>query len=130
MSAADEVAARRRLLAAEQALYAAMIAQDFPALEWILAPDLVYVHSTGVAEPKAGYLAGVRDGLYDYESIASRDVAIRIAGGVAVMNGIVAMSVSARGATKGLIRLLFALVWVEDGGEWRLAYRQATRIPG
>jgi hypothetical protein len=46
------------------------------------------------------------------------------------MTGIVAMSVGERGAAKGLIQLLFALVWVEDGGQWRLAYRQATRIPG
>ena len=129
MSAVDAAAARR-LRAAEAALYAAMIAQDFPALERILAPDLVYVHSTGVAETKQGYLDGVRAGLYDYASIASRDVAIRTAGGVAVMTGVVAMSVSARGEKKGLIQLLFALVWVEDGGEWRLAYRQATRIPG
>jgi hypothetical protein len=123
-------AAKSRLLAAEQALYAAMVKQDFAALEHLLAPDLVYVHSTGVAETKEGYFAGVRAGLYDYESVATRDVAIRIEGRVAEMHGICAMSVGERGKPKGLIQLLFILVWIEDGGAWRLTYRQATRIPG
>ena len=52
------------IAAAEQALYRAMIAQDFAALDAILADDAVYIHSTAVAESKQGYLDGVRDGLY------------------------------------------------------------------
>jgi|HubBroStandDraft_2_1064218.scaffolds.fasta_scaffold1629020_1 hypothetical protein len=118
------------LRAAERALYAAMISQDFPALEAILVPDLVYVHSTAVAESKAEYLAGVADGLYEYERIESRDVAIKMYDGVAVMTGRVGMSVGERGRPKGWIELLFVLVWVADSGRWRLAYRLATRQPG
>jgi ketosteroid isomerase-like protein len=53
--------------AAEQALYRAMIAQDFAALGAILADDVVYIHATMIAEYKAGYLVGVRNGLYEYE---------------------------------------------------------------
>ena len=54
-----------------------MIAQDFAALDALLADDVVYIHSTAVAENKRGYFAGVRDGLYDYGAIESRDVTVR-----------------------------------------------------
>ena len=115
--------------AAEASLYRAMIAKDFPALEKILSADLVYIHSTGVAETKAEYLAGVGRGLYDYETITSRDVTIRGHGDVAVMHGLVDMSVSETGKPRDLIHLLFTLVWARQAGTWRLSLRQATRIP-
>jgi ketosteroid isomerase-like protein len=116
--------------AAEAALYRAMIAQDFSALREILAEDLVYIHSTAVAETRQAYLEGVADGLYDYASIDSREVVTRVDGATAVQTGTVAMSVSARGEPKQLTQLLFTLVWRRHAGGWRLAVRQATRIPG
>jgi hypothetical protein len=85
---------------AESALYRAMIAQDFATLRRLLADDLVYIHSTAVAETKDAYLTGVAQGLYDYATIDSRDVTIRIDGATAVQTGTVAMSVSARGEPK------------------------------
>jgi ketosteroid isomerase-like protein len=121
--------AEKEILAAEAALYRAMIAKDFPALEKVLSVDLVYMHSTGVAETKAEYLAGVARGLYDYEAINSRDATIRGHGDVAIMHGIVDMSVSETGKPRDLIHLLFTLVWVRESGTWRLSLRQATRIP-
>ncbi|HTI84081.1 MAG TPA: nuclear transport factor 2 family protein [Acetobacteraceae bacterium] len=117
------------LVAAEQALYCAMIAQDFAALHALLADDLVYIHSTAVAEDKRGYLEGVRNGLYDYGAIESRDVTIRICGDVAIQTGIVAMSVAARGEAKAETTLLFTLVWLREQQGWRLWQRQATRVP-
>jgi ketosteroid isomerase-like protein len=124
MSGEDEVRA------AELALYRAMIAQDFAALRALLADDLVYIHSTAVTETKDGYLAGVADGLYDYATIESRDVATRVDGTIAVQTGTVAMSVSARGEPKQPTQLLFTLAWRREANAWRLAVRQATRIPG
>ena len=86
------------------------------------------VHGEGGAA--AAHLAGVAEGLYEYGSIASRDVRIRIDGDTAVMDGVVDMSVAAAGAPKEMTHLLFALVWVREGGKWRLYFRQATRIHG
>lgn len=117
------------IVAAEQALYRAMIDQDFPALHALLADDLVYIHSTAVAEDKQGYLAGVRDGLYDYGAIESRDVTVRMCGDVAIQTGIVTMSVAGRGEAKALTTLLFTLVWKRERLDWRLWQRQATRVP-
>ena len=116
------------ILAAEQSLYRAMIGSDFTALDRILSPALVYVHSTAVSESKEEYLAGVAKGLYEYESIVTRNARVRIRGPVALIDGICDMRVGVRGKAKDLIHLLFVLVWVRDGTEWRLEHRHATRI--
>ena len=115
---------------AERALYDAMVAKDFAALRRILAPDLVYVHSTAVAESRDEYLAGVDQGLYEYASVESRDVRVRVHDTIALVDGICDMEVGARGEPKALIHLLFVLVWRRDQGEWRLVHRHATRMPG
>ncbi|HEY2816602.1 MAG TPA: nuclear transport factor 2 family protein [Casimicrobiaceae bacterium] len=116
------------LVEAERTLYRAMIAQDFTVLEASLASDLCYIHSTGVAETRDEYLRGVADGLYDYATIASRNVRIRDVDNLGVMNGIVTMSVGKRGMPKDTLDLLFVLVWVKKADRWRLAIRQATRM--
>jgi len=117
------------IAAAEQSLYRAMIAQDFTALRDLLADDVVYIHSTAVAESKDAYLDGVRDGLYDYAAIDSRDVTLRSLGDVAIQTGTMVMSVGARGEPKAPINLLFTLVWKHESRGWRLWQRHATRVP-
>ncbi len=117
------------IVQAERALYRAMIAQDFEQLEALLADDLSYVHSTGVLESKRGYLAGVANGLYEYEHIESHDVVTSNHGDIAVQTGTVEMSVGARGQPKDVLRLIFTLLWTQRAGRWQLSRRQTTRIP-
>ena len=119
----------QQILRAERALYQTMIAKDYAAFERILSPDLVYVHSTAVAESKVEYLAGVANGSYEYESISTRDSKVRVRGDVALIDGICDMRVGVTGQPKDLIHLVFVLVWVRDGGAWRLEHRHATRMP-
>jgi ketosteroid isomerase-like protein len=114
---------------AERALYRAMVAKDFSAIENMLAKDHLYVHSTAVAESKARYLKELKRDLYDYKSVKSRSVKTRIHGNVAVQTGICDMAVSTAGNPVELIHLQFALVWVKNAARWRLLLRQATRIP-
>ena len=115
---------------AERVLYRAMIDKDFATLERVLSPELVYGHSTAVAESKEQYLAGVARGLYDYASISSRDSRVRVHGEVALIDGVCDMRVGVAGQPKELIHLLFVLVWVKASGTWRLIHRHATRIVG
>lgn len=122
-------ALRRQLVDAEQALYRAQVAGDVEAIEPMLADDLVYIHSTGVAESKDEYLAGVANTLYEYGRIESHDTRLRVADQVGIIDGVVDMTVSAHGAPKVLIHLLFCLIWSRQNGGWRLTFRQATRIP-
>lgn len=111
----------------ERALYDAMIAKDFVALDRLLDPDLAYVHSTAVRETKTQYLDGVARGLYEYEHIAVHDAHIRVYGQVAMIDGVCEMRVGVVGAPKDSLRLQVVLAWRETGGDWRLVHRHATR---
>jgi hypothetical protein len=122
-------ALRQRVTETERALYRAQIAGRVEEIEPLLGADLVYIHSTGVAESKEEYLAGVSDRLYEYGTIESRDTHLHVFADVAIINGIVDMTVSAHGAAKQLIHLLFCLIWTRHGDAWLLAFRQATRMP-
>ena len=113
----------------EQRLYRAQVAGAVEDVEPLLSADLRYLHSTGVAESRDEYLQGVKDLLYEYGEIASRKVRLHVSEDLAIQNGVVDMTVSARGAPKKLIHLLFCLVWRREGAQWKLLYRQATRIP-
>ncbi len=114
----------------ESALCVAMLALDHAAVEQILAADLSYVHYTIVAESKAAYLAGPRNGLYKDRAITERGGgSARMLGNAALSTGVIEMRVGAKGAAKGTVRLRYALVWVEERAIWRLLLRQATRIP-
>ena len=118
-----------QIAALEQRLYRAQVAGSVPDIEPMLAASLRYLHSTGVAESRDEYLAGVAGRLYEYGAIASRDVRLNVSEDLAIQDGIVDMTVSAKGAPKTLIHLLFCLVWRREGAQWKLMYRQATRIP-
>ena len=124
-----EATTEQQILQAERDLYRAMIVQDFAALDRILSPDLVYVHSTAVAETKQEYLQGVATGLYEYEDITTRGTRVRVLGDVALVDGICDMKVGKGKQPKDRIHLLFVLVWVRDGDAWRLEHRHATRMP-
>jgi hypothetical protein len=117
------------ILEAERALYRAQVAGSVDEIRPMLGANLVYIHSTGIAETRDQYLAGVADRLYEYGEIASRDSRVQVFGDAAMINGVVDMTVGARGAAKVLIHLLFCLVWIREDGAWRLDFRQATRVP-
>ena len=118
-----------QIAALEQRLYRAQVAGKAADIEPMLSADLRYLHSTGEAETREEYLDGVRELLYEYGDIASREVRLNVSEDLAIQDGIVDMTVSAKGAPKKLIHLLFCLVWRREGAQWKLLYRQATRIP-
>lgn len=113
----------------ESRLYRAMIDCDEEQLEVLLADDLVYIHSTGVAETKSEYLAGVLRGLYDYGAVGAHSVRTLDDDGYVIRNGIVEMTVGERGAPRGLVELLHTFVWRVGVERWQLVLRQGTRIP-
>ena len=120
---------KAQIAALEQRLYRAQVAGAVSDIEPMLSASLRYLHSTGVAESREGYLAGVAGRLYEYGWIASRDVRLNVAEDLAMQDGVVDMRVSAHGAPKVEIHLLFCLVWRREGAQWKLLYRQATRVP-
>lgn len=61
-----------RVVASEEARFAAMSANDLAAIHDLLEDDLHYVHANGVVEGKVEFLRKIRSGERHYRRFASR----------------------------------------------------------
>ena len=112
--------------ATQSARFDAMIANDFDALERILAPDLVYTHTTGSVDTREEFIESLRDGSVRYESVDVTDNTIRVAGDVATSTGAADFKVSA-GSQRLELSIRFIEVYVREDDTWRLIAWQSTR---
>lgn len=112
----------------EDERYAAMLAKDVATLERLLDDDLVYMHSSGVADSKASYLAGLRDGVWDYLKIGRSEQSVKVSGEAALVFNRLAISIKVRGVPKELDNRALA-VWVRRGATWRLLALQSGAVP-
>ncbi len=113
--------------AAEKRWAKAVVSRDFAALEKILSPGLIYAHSTGVIETKDDYLGKLRSGRQRYDAIEHEKTTVKVYGNAAVAHSIVVMKGESAGKPFDS-RLMMMHFWVRDGGEWRLAAHQTTRL--
>jgi|YelNatPaOPRAMG01_1025707.scaffolds.fasta_scaffold00307_38 ketosteroid isomerase-like protein len=112
---------------AERAWARAVVQRDFATLEKILAADLIYAHSTGVIENKQQYLGKLRSGVQRYDAIEHGALTVRLYGDAAVVHSQVTMrGVNASGPFND--RLMMLHVWIKQGGAWRLAAHQTTKL--
>ena len=112
----------------EDERYAAMLAKDIAALERVLHPDLVYMHSSGVADSKASYIAGVGDRVWDYSRIERSEQTVRVSGALALVFNRLKIDLTVRGVAKSLDNRALA-VWVAERGVWRLIALQSGMVP-
>ena len=91
---------------AEDARYAAQTARDFAAMERLFADELVYVHSSGDVDGKAGYIEAQRSGARRYRAMRRSDVAVRVYGCVAIITGKGQIDVSVQGDDRS-VRITF-----------------------
>lgn len=115
-------------LAAEAARYRAQEANDFAALERLLADDLVYIHSSTSTDTKASYIESLRSGTVRYHRMTMGDVSVRCYGPLAVIAGRTTFRVTARGQDMTL-DLLFHALWAQRPGGPQFVSWQATRLP-
>jgi ketosteroid isomerase-like protein len=112
---------------AEQGWVAAVVKNDFAALDRILGDQLIYAHSTGVIETKAEYLGRLRKGAQKYDAIEHQQLTIRVYGDSAVAHAKVRMA--GQSDTRAFDdRLMMMHLWVKQGGAWRLVAHQTTRL--
>ena len=113
----------------EDERYAAMLAKDVATLERLLHADLVYMHSSGVSDSKASYIAGLGDGTWDYRRVERSDQTVRVHDGVAFVFNRIDIDIMMRGVAKKLDNRALA-VWVAEGSTWALIALQSGAIPG
>ena len=100
---------------------------DVDALERLIAPDFVLVHSDGRVQYKADYLAELRSRKRVNGPILNQDVRIREYGTTAVVTGVSVQSAVSDGKPwSGRFR--FTRVWVKQGGDWVLVSSHSSRI--
>ena len=113
--------------ALEEQRYTAMLAGDVAALEKLLDDALTYTHSSGVVDTKASYIAGVRDKVWEYKTIARENERVVIRGGCGLVFCRLKIDL-VRGTAKKVDSNALA-VWVEDGGRTRLVAVHSAGIP-
>jgi uncharacterized protein (TIGR02246 family) len=118
----DEAAVR----AVEDRRIKALVEDDFATLDAIFADDLHYTHSSTVVDDKASYMAALRTGKTKYETIDREPARVRIYGDTALMTGTAVVGLKGR-ADK--LPLRYTLVYVRQGGQWRMVAWQSTRRP-
>ena len=115
-------------LQAEQARYAAQMANDFAAMERLFGDDLVYIHSSTSVDTKASFIESMRSGAVRYRTMTRGDVKVRCYGSVAIITGQGSFEVTARGQELRL-DLLFHAIWAKRGNGVQFVSWQATRLP-
>lgn len=112
----------------ERRRFAAMVAQDIPALEPLLAEELSYGHSHGEIEDKTQFLETIRGGRLRYRSIDVQDLDVRLYQNLAIVTGRLSAEAQA-GNQLVTLRLSFTDAYVNRDGRWQLIAWQSTRLP-
>jgi ketosteroid isomerase-like protein len=116
------------VVAIERARLAALQANDLPALEAALAPDLRYCHSTGVCETRAQFLDALRSGQMRYRRIDVLALEPRAVGAAVLIHGRLDLEVESRG-TLIPMQLVYTDVYAQRAGRWQLIAWQSTLAP-
>jgi ketosteroid isomerase-like protein len=120
--------AERAVLAAHDRRIALTITGDLAGLSAMMTDDLTYTHSSGVEESKAEFLEGLRGGRYVYREIVPRGRRVRVHGDAAIVSGPCHVVIEP-GGRRTEIDLYFTELFVKEGGQWRMALWQSTRLP-
>ncbi|HSD25894.1 MAG TPA: nuclear transport factor 2 family protein [Vicinamibacteria bacterium] len=128
---AGEVAVRTEVdavTAAHDRRIVATISADLTGLDSMMTDDLTYTHSSGATETKAELLDALKTGKYVYREITPRDRKVRIHGNAAIVSGPCHVVIEP-GGKRTEIDLYFTELYVKEGGRWRMALWQSTRLP-
>ena len=117
----------REVLRADEARVEALLANDFAALEQLLADDLTYVHSNGMLDTKESFLGSLRAGNSRYLSMDMSDVTVRALGDTGVINARFNARVQVRDReVNPQPRVL--IVYAKRDGRWQMIAWQSTPI--
>ncbi len=116
------------LLALEEQRWAALIGNDFDALDQLVHPSLSYTHSNAIVDTKDSWLDSITGGLVDYRSVEREDVAVITSGTTAVITGKATFGVGVQDREMTIVAR-FTAVWVNEDGRWQFFAWQNTPLP-
>lgn len=119
----------REVLAAEERRCAAISAQDWDALDAIIASEFSYTHSTGKSEDKPTWIAGLKE---RRRAVEHDRLAVSGYGDVALLSGTSVYRYaepfsgdSHYGATLDVLQ-----VWVRRPEGWQIVAQHGVKLPG
>jgi hypothetical protein len=81
----------------EDCRHAAMLDKNVKILRSILHDPLTHVHSSGVTDTKASYIAGLETGVWDYRCIRRSKQTIKVQGSLALVFNRISMNIAVGG---------------------------------
>ena len=114
---------------AERGWAAAAVKSDIPALERLLASDLVYTHSGGTRDTRTSFIGAVRTEKLKYEKVYHQKIEVQMIKSdvafVAARAGIRVVS----GGKPVEMKVSLLHVFVKRQGRWQLLAHQSARLP-
>ena len=112
----------------EQQRCRAMLADDMPALSALLAPDLRYVHATGIVDSRDSLLAKLGTRQIVYKQLVLAPVQCTQGADLGAVAGEMRATVL-RGGEQRQIAASYLALWQLRQGQWQLAAYQGTALP-
>lgn len=114
--------------AADRRWAAAVKSGDTATLDRMYTSGLIYAHASGKLEDKREYLERLKLGKQKYTEVNIESTKIVPYGDSAISHSIVrTIGTNDSGPFNDHVMMLH--VWVKQGGEWKLAAHQTTKIP-
>ena len=113
----------------EQGRMAAMVAGKIDDFAAMLAPDLSYVHSSGLYDSRESLLEELRKGAIVYHRAeATVEAAIALGPDAFMARGILDLDARVSGVERQL-RSIYLVVWIRGEAGWLLVGHQTTSRP-
>jgi ketosteroid isomerase-like protein len=114
---------------AERSFGESIVKADVPALEKLLASDLVYTHSSGTRDTRDSFLSNIRGGTLKYEKMDYSKIEPQmVRDDVAFVAARAEVRVVSSGKPNDM-KLSLLHVFVRRQGRWQLVAHQSARLP-
>lgn len=118
----------KEILELEAERCAAIIASDESALSRLLHDDMIYTHSSGLADTKSSFIEALKSGKFDYKRIENQGERVRLYGDTALVSGQAAVDIDVEGAPRTL-NLSYLAAWTRTETGWKFVAWQSASIP-
>ncbi|MGH9644532.1 MAG: nuclear transport factor 2 family protein [Terriglobales bacterium] len=116
----------QQLIDMNRELVSVEVRRDMVALNDLLTPDYVHVHTNGWVESRADFLDDFKSSRRIYHSVDLQDVHVHVYDRSALVMGTAHVKSASGGEKDNINRFLAA--WVNQHGKWRLAMWMTTRL--
>lgn len=125
----DAAALPAGLAQAVEAHNRATVRKDIAALGALVTDDYLLVNSDATTQGKQSYLADFEMPDFRIEPFTIEQPTYRVDGDTAMTGGLMTLRWTQAGRQQSR-RLHIVHMWIKQGGSWRIAYTQLTRVPG